>query len=233
MEFSTELLEGKILKRYKRFLADIELDSGEVVTAHVANTGSMKTCWAPNWPAIVSVHNNKKRKLPYSLEMCSNGESWIGINTSRPNALVQEALENNLIKEIKGIEDLAREKTFGKSRFDFYFESDQGPTYLEVKNVTLKDEESSLALFPDAVTTRGQKHIRELMDVKKEGMRAILFFVVQREDVDCFMPAAEIDPRYAELLAEAMALGVEVLVYQWFVSPEGIHLKRPLPFRMN
>ena len=241
MKFLAPLTEGKILKRYKRFLADIQLSSGEVITAHTANTGSMKTCWEPGWKVLISFHDNPKRKLKYSLEMTHNGQTWIGINTSLPNKLAKEAIENGLIKELKGYPFIKPEVKTGNSRIDLLLSkeketrSKKDQFFVEVKNVTLKgdDHQKNAALFPDAVSVRGQKHIRELIRLHKEGYKTALLFIVQREDVDYFTPAKDIDPLYSSLLKEASTSGVLILAYQCMMSKEGIVVNKSLPVKLN
>jgi sugar fermentation stimulation protein A len=228
MKFEIELTQGKILKRYKRFLADVELPGGEVITAHTANTGSMKTCWEPGWTVALSYHDNPKRKLKYSLEMTHNGDTWIGINTGIPNKISKTSIENHEIPELDGYEVVRSEVKVGQSRLDLKLEGH--PTkpdcFVEIKNVTLKDGDR--VIFPDAVTERGQKHIRELIEIKASGLRAAMLYIVQREDVKTFSTAGEIDPKYAELLKEATAKGVEVYCYQYSVTPKEIKLKQKL-----
>jgi len=241
MKFLAPLTEGKILKRYKRFLADIQLSSGEVVTAHTANTGSMKTCWEPGWKVLISFHDNPKRKLKYSLEMTNNGQTWIGINTSLPNKLAKEAIENGLIKELKGYPFIKPEVKTGNSRIDLLLSkeketrSKKDQFFVEVKNVTLKGDghQKNAALFPDAVSVRGQKHIRELIRLHKEGYKTALLFIVQREDVDYFTPAKDIDPLYSSLLKEASASGVLILAYQCIMSKKEIVVNKSLPVKLN
>ena len=177
MDFETTLIPGKILKRYKRFLADIELEDGEVIVAHTANTGSMKTCWEPGWPVLLSHHDNPKRKLKYSLELTHNGDTWIGINTSLPNKVAAEGIQSGVVKELQGYENLKPEAKVGKSRIDILLSNDKDDLcYVEVKNVTLLGE-NRVAIFPDAVSTRGQKHLEELTSLVKEGIRSAMLFV--------------------------------------------------------
>ena len=241
MKFLVPLTEGKIIKRYKRFLADIELPNGEVITAHTANTGSMKTCWEPGWKALISFHDNPKRKLKYSLEMTYNGQTWIGINTSLPNKLAKEAIENGLIKELRGYPFIKPEVKTGDSRIDLLLSkekealSKRDQFFVEIKNVTLKggDHQDKAALFPDAVSTRGQKHIQELIKLHKDGYNAALLFIVQREDVDYFTPAEEIDPVYSRLLKDAVAEGVLVLAYQCAMSKNEIIVNKRIPVKLN
>ncbi len=229
MEFSPPLEIGTLLKRYKRFLADVELE-GKTLTVHCPNTGPMTGCAEPGWQAAVSLSDNPKRKLPYTLEMVNNGTTWIGVNTHQANRLVEEALEAERIEALTGYTRLRREVRYGeeKSRIDFLLEyAEQPDCYVEVKSVTLMED--NVHLFPDTVTTRGQKHLRELMTLMEQGHRAVMLYVVQREDGDSvFSPAAAYDPAYAKLLQEAAAAGVEVLAYQCEISPEYWRIKTPL-----
>ncbi len=228
MKFENKLIKGKILKRYKRFLSDIELEDGSVVVAHTANTGSMKTCWEPGWNVLLSHHDNPKRKLKYSLELTHNGETWIGVNTSLPNKIAIEGIQNGVVKELQGYKTIKPEATVGKSRIDILLSNEgEDPCYVEVKNVTLKGEENEV-LFPDGVSTRGQKHLEELMSLKKQGIRACMLFVVNREDAESFSTADHIDPVYGELLRKANDVGVEILVYRCALSPKGIALEQAI-----
>jgi sugar fermentation stimulation protein A len=230
MQFTQPLTEGKILSRYKRFFADIELENGEVVTAHTPNTGSMKTCWEPGWKALISHHDDPKRKLKYTLEMTHNGQSWIGVHTGRPNYIVYEAIDQGLIPELLGYEKIRKEVTIGNSRIDLCLDRADEKCYVEVKNVTLKGEDhwQGCALFPDGVSDRGLKHLHELIDIKKSGQRAVMFFLVQREDVNEFQPAYEIDPAYADALIQAQDSGVEILIYQCQLNDKEIKVIKKL-----
>jgi sugar fermentation stimulation protein A len=219
MKFIYPTQTATILKRYKRFLSDIKLDSGEEVVAHVPNTGSMTTCWGENWKVLISENDNPKRKLKYTLELTHNGESWICVNTGMTNKLVLEALKNDVITEFLGYQEIKPEKKVKDSRIDFFLSGHpiQPDTFIEVKNVTLKGEGNDV-LFPDSVSIRGQKHLRDLIDLKQEGFRTCMLYVVNREDGTLFKPAKEIDPKYAELLKEAKAAGVEILAYKAALS---------------
>ena len=231
MKFES-LISGKILKRYKRFLADIELEDGEVVTAHTANTGSMKTCWEPGWDVLVSYHDDPKRKLKYSLQMTHNGDSWIGVNTGLPNKLAVEAIKDGTIKELADYDDIRPEVKIGKSRIDLLLTKGEKKCYVEIKNVTLKDAPGSCS-FPDSVSTRGQKHLQELSELMDENTEAAMLYIVQREDVKEFHPAADIDPTYARLLEEAHSKGVQVLVYQCELTPSEIKIAKPLKWKLS
>lgn len=232
MKWDTPLTEAIILKRYKRFLADI-LIGDESLTVHVPNTGAMTGCWEPNWRCAVSKSHNPSRKMPYTLEFTHNGVSWIGVNTANANKLMHAWLKQNLLKEFAGYEVIQPEKKIGESRIDFYLEGhpDQLPCYVEVKSVTLKLD--GVAQFPDAVTERGQKHLQELMALKKAGLRTALVFIVQREDISEMRPASSIDARYAALVKEAHAAGVEFYVYQCKMNVSEICFGGSLPFHLE
>lgn len=232
MKWSEPLIEAKILKRYKRFLADIDLN-GKMITVHVPNTGSMQSCWEPNWKCAVSLSNNSERKYPYTLELIHNGESWIGVNTANANKLAKIWLTGQLLPELAGYTVVVPEKKIGLSRVDFYLEGhpNQPPCYVEVKNVTLKLD--GKAQFPDSVTERGQKHLKELIDIKQSGLRAAMLFIVQREDVSSFHAAKSLDPEYAELLGQAHKSGVEILIYQCRMGLKELSLGQAMPLELN
>lgn len=229
MKFDPPLIEGVIHNRYKRFLADIKFpDNEDIVVAHTANTGSMKTCWEPGWKVLCSFHDNPKRKLKYSLEMTNNGDTWICVNTSLPNKLGAEAILNGTIKELQGYETLKPEAKIGKSRIDILLKNGEDDLcYVEIKNVTMLGENRT-AIFPDSVTERGQKHLKELMDLKSQGIRAAMLYIINREDVDKFSPAAHIDPEYARLLKKAFDSGVEILAYQCSLDAQEIKITRSI-----
>ena len=230
MIFEKPLITGKLIKRYKRFLADVELEDGSVITAHCTNSGSMRSCIEEGAPVMLTHHNDPKRKTQYTWEMIYLNGAWIGINTSVPNVLAFEAIRDNRIKKLSGYNTVKREVKFGDSRFDIYAENESEKCFVEVKNVTLK--EGQYARFPDAVTSRGLKHLNTLIEVKKQDMRAVMLYIVQRMDVKIFGPAKEIDPAYAEKLKEAFTQGVEIIPMQAEVSPEKIELIRELPFEL-
>lgn len=232
VKWTEPLSEAIILKRYKRFLADVTLN-GQQVTVHVPNTGSMTSCWEPNWKCIVSTSSNPNRKMAHTLELTHNGKSWIGVNTANANKLAKKWLTENLLPELTGYKTVTPEKKIGESRVDFFLENHPSlpACYVEVKNVTL--ELAGKASFPDAVSERGQKHLRELMDLKKKGFRAAMLFVVQREDVSHFVPATHIDPEYSRLLSEAYKVGVEILVYGCKMGTDEIGLKGPLEWELS
>jgi sugar fermentation stimulation protein A len=232
LKWESPLIEAVLLKRYKRFLADVDL-GGEIITAHVPNTGSMTSCWEPGQKCAISKSSNPARKLPYTLEFSSTGEGWIGVNTANANKLAHLWLTQELIPELAGYSNIQPEKKIGNSRIDFYLEghASHPPCYVEVKNVTLKLD--GVAQFPDAVSERGQKHLIELMELKKQGLRAVMLYVVQREDVDLMRPAHSIDKKYGELLKEAHAIGVEIYAYQCKMDLREIGFGRSLPFHLE
>jgi len=228
MKLPTPLYVGKLIQRYKRFLADVQLEDGTVVTAHCPNSGSMKSCSDPGSPVLLSRSDNPKRKLKYTWELVFTNNTWVGINTHYPNHLVKEAIENGVITELQGYIEIQSEVRYGQnSRVDLLLSRDDHRCYVEIKNVTLV--EKGIAYFPDAVTLRGQKHLRELMQMVQEGHRAVILFIVQRMDCDRMAPADDIDPEYGKLLREASQNGVEILAYQAKVSPEEIKVFRSLP----
>ena len=218
-----ELIEARLIKRYKRFLADVELADGSVVTVHCPNSGSMKGCAVPGSRVWLSTSDNVKRKLPYTWELAEVNGCLIGLNTGLPNRLVAEAIGNGTIAELQGYDTMRPEVPYGDhSRIDLLLESPGRRCFVEVKNVTLVEE--GRALFPDAVTTRGQKHLNELMRVVREGDRGVIFFTVQRSDGHAVSPADAIDPEYGRLLRLAMQNGVEALAYRAEVTAEAIRL---------
>jgi len=227
MKFKEKLIHGRLIKRYKRFLADMELDDGTIVVAHCTNSGSMKSCLEEGAEVYLTPVNDPKRKTQFTWEMIRINDGWVGINTANPNSLAYEAIMNNEISELSGYSHVQREVKFGDSRFDVFAENEHEKCFVEVKNVSMK--ESHFALFPDAVTTRGQKHLKTLMEVKAAGMRAVMLYIIQRSDVEVFAPATEIDPAYNEALKEAMKAGVEVIPMQALVTPMEIRLIKKLP----
>lgn len=226
--FSSKLIHGKLIKRYKRFLADILLDDGTEVVAHCTNSGSMKSCLENEADVYLSPANDPRRKTKYTWEMIKINDSWVGINTGNPNKLAFEAISEGTIPGLTGFSKVRREVTFGDSRFDIYAENELEKCFIEVKNVTFK--EGDYALFPDAVTLRGQKHLKTLMDAKRQGMRAVMLYIIQRTDVHVFAPAKEIDPEYTKVLKEAYNSGVEIIPMQAKVTPDKIMLVKKLEF---
>ena len=234
MKYSNKLLQGRLIKRYKRFLADVELDSGEIITAHCANTGAMTGCQPVGARVWLSVSDNPKRKYPHSWELVElENKALACINTSLTNRVVVEAIEQNLITELDAYDELQTEVVYGreKSRIDMLLSSQDSRCYVEVKHLTLKLGHQ-LGGFPDAVTLRGQKHMRELMEQVSNGDRAVLLFAVMRNDVERVEPARVIDPEYAKLLTTAARHGVEILAYKTHISPQGIHILNRLPVQL-
>ena len=222
MLFNPPLTSGMLVQRYKRFLADIDL-GGEIITAHCANPGSMTGLKYPGMKVWVSEAGNPKRKLKYDFQMVEAGDALVGVNTALPNKLVEEALNSAQIAALSGYDSLRREVKYGEnSRIDFLLQSDGRPDcWVEVKSVTLS-RESGLAEFPDSVTVRGTKHLAELTAMAKGGDRAVMLYLMQRNDCDRFAIAADIDPNYAAAYETARAAGVEVLVYDCVMSPSEI-----------
>jgi sugar fermentation stimulation protein A len=231
--FTPSLIEGKLIKRYKRFFVDAERN-GEVLTAHCANTGSMSGLLDKGNPVWLTPVNDPKRKLKYSLQMIDVGSSLVGVNTSLPNHLVADAITDGTIKELQGYSNLKKEVKYGvegKSRIDILLSDDDKPDcYVEVKNVTLK--EGNAAAFPDAVTTRGAKHLDELLAEVKKGNRAVMVYLVQREDCDYFHPSDEKDPVYSAKLREVVKQGVEAYAYACKINPLGITVDKALEVKL-
>ncbi|MGD9488648.1 MAG: DNA/RNA nuclease SfsA [Calditrichaceae bacterium] len=225
MKFKDKLIEGTLIKRYKRFLADVKLKDGTFLTVHCPNSGSMKTCKEPGWKVMLSDSGNPKRKFRYTWEMVHNGICWIGINTHLANRAAVEAIQNQWIPELSGYDKLKTEVGYGKnSRIDILLENHRQLCYVEVKNVTLVEEDGYYK-FPDSVTERGRKHLYELADMVKQGHRAVMLYVIQRSDGSVFRPAAHIDTAYSESLKEVHQMGVEILAYRADVTPGKIELK--------
>ncbi|MGN8252091.1 DNA/RNA nuclease SfsA [Pseudomonas sp. SMV7] len=232
MRFSPSLEKGRLLRRYKRFLADIEMVGGEQMTIHCPNTGSMLNCMREGGEVWFSRSNDPKRKLPGTWEISETPQGRLAcVNTGRANALVEEALHAGTIAELAGFTALRREVAYGEegSRIDFRLELNGAPAYVEVKSVTLGYPDSSVAAFPDAVTQRGAKHLRELAKLARQGVRAVQLYCVNLTGVDAVRPAEEIDAAYAQALRDAVADGVEVLAYGTRLNPEGIVIDRRLP----
>ncbi|WP_263081021.1 DNA/RNA nuclease SfsA [Endozoicomonas sp. Mp262] len=242
MQYQHELYEARLLKRYKRFMADVELPDGSQITLHCPNTGSMKNCIFPGGKVWYSDSDNPKRKHPCTWEQAEipvsfNGQqktALAGLNTHRANALVEELLVKSLVPELSGYKNISREVRYGQenSRIDLLLQGDDlADCYVEVKSVTLATGDG-LGIFPDAVTARGVKHLRELMHIKEQGKRAVLFFCVQHTGIEKVAPADDIDPLYGKTLREAAQAGVEIMAWGAEVSPAAITLTTPLPVIM-
>lgn len=222
------LMEGRLIKRYKRFLADVLCPDGTVITVHCPNSGSMKGCAVPGSRVFLSRSDRPGRKYPCTWELAEIDGVMVGLNTGLPNRLVHEAIANGTIAELQGYATIRPEVPYGEnSRVDLLLEGADGRCFVEVKNVTLV--ENGQALFPDAVTERGQKHLRELMKVVQDGDRGVIFFTVQRSDAHSVAPADAIDPEYGRLLRHALVNGVEALAYQAEVNCREIRLIKRLP----
>lgn len=228
MIFKSPLIQGKLIKRYKRFLADVELDDGTIILAHVPNSGSMKGVSDPGSLCRISKSDNLARKIPYTLEMVQTlSRQWVGVNTSLTNHLVQEAFELKKLKEWSAYTEFKREvKINPESRLDFLLTSQKKKLYVEVKNVSMA--EPPAAVFPDAKTERGQKHLRDLAKLTSEGFDTEIFFVVQREDCETFRPCDEIDPVYGKLLREVVKKNVVPRCWACTITPNSIELSHPL-----
>jgi sugar fermentation stimulation protein A len=238
MEFTETLIQGRLIRRYKRFLSDIEItgDDGaaQEITAHCPNPGAMLGLAAPDSEIWLSPARNPARKLKYTWELTRVGTHLVGINTSLPNALVAEALAAGTIAELACYDSIRREVRYGgNSRIDFLLESDgRPPCYVEIKNVHLKRDttpDSGLAEFPDSVTTRGAKHLRELASVVADGGRAVMLYIVQRGDCDRFALASDLDPAYAAAFSNARQQGVEAICYACEVARDSIVVANALP----
>ncbi len=227
-----ELIPGILVKRYKRFMADVKLAGGEVVTAHCPNSGSMLECCEPGRRVHLSFHDNPKRKLKYTWELIEMPTSIVGINTLTPNRLVSGSIEAGLISDLNGYDNIAREvKTSDNTRLDILLSSEDGNRcYIEIKNCTLV--KNRVACFPDAVTSRGLKHLVELSTLVSKGFRCVIFYVIQRMDANIFQPADHIDPAYGRQLREALKHGVEILVYDTRIDLKTISLNRKIPCKL-
>jgi len=229
LKFESPLIEGVLIKRYKRFLSDVKLDTGELLTVHCPNTGSMTHCAEPGWKVFLSKSENKKRKYAHTWEMAINDQGhWIGINTNNANKVVKDALQNRKIVELAEYSQIKTEYKVGDSRIDFFLQGDGMPDcYLEVKSMTLC--ENSLGLFPDAVTQRGTKHANELAELAKLGHKAVLLFCAQHSGISHFNIASHIDQNYAHAVSEAQKVGVEVICYACNFSSDFIELAQSIP----
>ena len=228
MKFEKNLHSGVILKRYKRFLCDIVLDNtSEKVTAHCPNSGSMKGIPLSDAKVMLSYNPSPTRKYPYTLEMIHDGNVWIGVNTSLTNAIAEEGIRSGFISSLNPFDELKREVKYGKSsRIDIFLTQNNKNCYVEVKNVTLT--EGRFAIFPDSVTTRGQKHLDELTYMVKQGHRSVMLYIIQRTDCEKFRPAYEIDQVYADKFKAALSQGVEAYAYKVNVTPEEITFVEPV-----
>jgi sugar fermentation stimulation protein A len=226
-----DLIEGRLIKRYKRFLADVRLPDNAEITVHCPNTGAMTGCAEPGWRVWLSTSDNPKRKYANTWELVENSDGdLVCIHSVKANVLVKEAIENGVVKELLGYDSLKTEVRFGEenSRADLLLASSSETCFVEVKSVTLKWA-NGLGIFPDAVSDRGRKHLRELIAMRQQGYRAVLFFCVQHTGIERVAPAESIDAKYAETFRQALAAGVEVLAYRANISLGEIVLKEALP----
>ena len=225
------LVKGTLIRRYQRFLADVRLQNGKTITASCPNTGRMTTCGEPGSLIYMSQNDNPNRKYQYTWELTQTEKSLVGINTNVPNKVVYRSLKKGQIAELEGYKDIRKEIKYGEnSRIDLLLLNGKEQCYVEVKNVTLVED--GVARFPDAVTTRGTKHLNELMAMVEAGHRATMFYFIQREDATLFKPADDVDPVYAETLREAHKKGVEIIVYDAKVTLEEVLLGKPIPFEL-
>lgn len=228
MQFTPPLQSATLIKRYKRFLADVRTNDGKKTTVHCPNSGSMRGCSTPGSQVMLSTSPNPGRKYPQTLEMIKESDTWIGINTMLTNTIVAEAILAGHIKELQNIDTLTREVVTSKSsRLDLLLERGNEKIYVEIKNCSLVED--GWAMFPDAVTTRGTKHLNELAMLVEQGHQGIIFFCIQRTDADQFKPAAHIDPTYATTLANVHKKGVQILAYQAEILPEAITIQKSIP----
>ncbi|MBL4801916.1 MAG: DNA/RNA nuclease SfsA [Emcibacter sp.] len=235
MKFEHKLIRGTLIKRYKRFLADIQLDNGDIVTAHCANSGSMMGLKDAGSIVWLSPATNPKAKLDYKWELIDVDGTLIGINTAHPNRLVQDAITDGTITELEDYQNLRREMKYGQnSRIDIFLSGSstgEANCYVEVKSVTLS-RTKGIAEFPDSVTIRGTKHLNELSQMVADGHRAIMVYLIQRNDCTEFRVAADIDPTYAETLKTAMYNGVEAVCYSCNLTNKEIIVNQRIPIRL-
>lgn len=226
------LVRGRLIKRYKRFLADVILDDGAAVTAHCPNSGRMTGCNTSGQPVYLSIHDNPRRKLKYTWEIIEMPTSLVGVNTQVPNRLVARALRDGCVPALKDYNQVTKEvATSDNTRLDLKLTAGGMPQcYVEIKNCTLVED--GCAMFPDAPTLRGQKHLRELLSLRANGDRAVIFFLIQRTDARFFLPADSIDPEYGRLLREVIQAGVEIMAYDVTIDLEHIALHRQIPCRL-
>ena len=232
MNFDNKLIPGLLVKRYKRFFIDVKVKN-KTVTAHCPNSGSMMGLLNEDNKVWITEAINKKRKLKYTLQLIEENGSKVGVNTHLTNKIVNEALEKNLIKNFSKKIKIKSEQVFGENtRFDFFLEDKDIKSFLEVKNVTLK-RKNGIAEFPDSVTSRGTKHLNELINATKKGLGAYLLFVIQRNDCDKFKIARDIDPEYSRTLIKAVKNNVKILCYDCKFSSKGIVLNNKIKFQIN
>jgi sugar fermentation stimulation protein A len=232
MNFENPLISGLFIKRYKRFFVDVKVKN-KIITAHCPNTGSMMGLLNKNNKVWITEAVNKKRKLKYTLQIIEENGSKVGVNTHLTNKIVHHALQKNIIGDFTKNVKIINEKVFGENtRFDFFLEDKNSKSFLEVKNVTLK-RKSKIAEFPDSVTSRGTKHLNELINAKKKGFNAYLLFVIQRNDCIKLEIAKDIDPEYSKTLIKAIKNNVKILCYDCKFLTKGIILNNKIKFQIN
>jgi len=233
VRFEQPLIEGTLVRRYKRFLADVKLNNGQEVTVHCANPGSMTGCSEPGSKVLVSVAADPRRKFKHQLEIIYAGRIPVAIHTGRPNAVVAEAIGKGLLPELAGYATLRREALFGRDRrIDLLLEGNGlRSCYVDVKGVSLANGE--VAMFPDTITEGGIEQMAELVDIVREGNRAMIFFLAQRADVERFKIADHVDPEFGQAIRDAIARGVEVVCYRAKVTRRGIEIDKPVVIDLN
>jgi len=230
MQFSTPLVPGRLIRRYMRFLADVELDNGKVVKAHCPNPGSMMGLKDAGLRVWLERNDDPRKKLDYGWRLIEIGDTWVGIDTGAANKVVGEALVAGRVPQLAGFDTIRAEVKYGtNSRIDFLLAGVGGETYVEVKSVTLS-RQAGLAEFPDSVTARGTKHLKELARIAQNGQRAVMLFLVQRTDCTRVTLAADIDPTYAAAFDVAMRAGVQVICHTADITAQGVTLGGALPF---
>ena len=231
MNFEDKLISGQFIKRYKRFFVDVKID-GKIITAHCPNTGSMYGLLKKNNKVWLTKSNNPNRKLKYTLQIIQDKKTKVGVNTHLTNKIVLEALQNNLIKEFDKTIEIKPETKFGNNtRFDFLVTENNLKSFIEVKNVTLS-RKKGVAEFPDAITSRGLKHIRELIKANKKGYKIYILYLIQRNDCKSFKIADDIDPEYSDSLSKAVKKNLNVLCFDCKFSPKGIILNQKVKFKI-
>ena len=232
MNFEDKLISGQLIKRYKRFFVDVKVGN-KIVTAHCPNTGSMQGLLEKNNKVWLTKSANPKRKLKYTLQIIENQSAKVGINTHMTNKITLEALNSSIIEKFKNFETLKQEVNFGSNtRFDFLITEGTKKSFIEVKNVTLS-RKNGVAEFPDAVTSRGLKHIQELLKANQKGYEIYLLYIIQRDDCNKFELAKDIDPKYCELLVKAVKKNLNVLCYDCKFSSKGIKLNRKINYEIK
>lgn len=228
VKYSKPLFTGRLIKRYKRFLADIVLDNDEEIVAHVPNTGSMLSTRTPGSRVAVSYNPSPKRKLDWTLQLVESNNVWVSVNTITSNAMIENSIQTGNIPSLAGYQSLRREVKYGlNSRIDILLSTDEQLCYVEVKNVTYS--EGNVALFPDAVTKRGTKHLNELKQMISQGHRAVILFLVNRVDCLHMSPADKIDLVYAQTLTDAVSHGVEAMAVRFEHSIDGYTFDKEIP----